>query len=94
MPRWEYLILEFDAIPEAPDTGRGRVPRWINGMEINDWQRQRTVPTLNRLGMDGWEAVATIPDTSPVHFGLLFKRPLPPPPDDDEEASAGKPSPR
>lgn len=56
-------------------TEEGRVmPQWEYKLEELS---SREVPRLNRLGREGWEAVAVMPVSGrePVQYVVLFKRP-------------------
>lgn len=49
MTQWEYLIISC-----ALDDKTWR-PRYANGQDIPDWQKQDIPAYLNQQGKDGWE---------------------------------------
>lgn len=79
MQKWEYLTVEFYRFTGPRRHSELEVgayyPRWINGEELDDWQKQVTFQTfLEGLGDKGWEMAGNGPAKEGVC--CVFKRPI------------------
>lgn len=73
MQKWEYLYVELDAAPRGMISVK--VPHFMNGYELQNWQGIHLPSYINQLGDDGWELVGTLSGGTGLGYGeLFFKR--------------------
>ena len=70
MQKWEYL---FASLARTKDDW---AIRYVNGVEVKNWESTKLYDYANKLGDDGWELVDATHTTGSQYFWrLVFKRP-------------------